>query len=114
MKSIEFAYWLQGYFETCDVEFINRNQISTIQNHLEMVEILEGKEQLPFCFWLRGLLDGVETADLSLTQTKLIKERLNMLFEHVVSLQKQNENNPINRSRGMSLEVNESSQLIKC
>lgn len=85
MKSIEFVYWLQGCFEMGDVTSFNEEQFSTIEKHLKMVEIVEAKQQLPFCFWIRGIVDTQENRSLDKRITKIIKERLNSIFEHAVN-----------------------------
>jgi len=85
MKSIEFIYWLQGSFEMGNVSSFDENQVSLIKKHLKMVEILEAKQQLPFCFWLRGVLESQEKEVLDVRVTEIIKNKLNSIFEHVVS-----------------------------
>jgi hypothetical protein len=84
MKSIEFVYWLQGCFEMSDIEEFNVEQVALIEKHLKMVEIVEAKQQLPFCFWLRGVLESQETKALDKRVTGIIKNKLNSIFEHVV------------------------------
>lgn len=85
MRSIDFIYWLQGCFEMSDVTEFDESQFTMIENHLKMVEILESKQQLPFCFWIRGIVDSQENRSLDKRVTKIIKERLNSIFEHVVN-----------------------------
>lgn len=84
MKSIEFVYWLQGCFEMGDVTSFNEEQFSTIEKHLKMVEIVEAKQQLPFCFWLRGIMEIQESKNLDVRVTKIVKDKLNSIFQHVV------------------------------
>ena len=38
-----------------------------------------------FCLWLRGCLDINEGNELSQKQIKIIKEKLNSIFEHIVN-----------------------------
>lgn len=37
MKSRDFCYWLQGFFELADPETLTLDQIQTVRNHLNMV-----------------------------------------------------------------------------
>lgn len=37
MKSRDFCYWLQGYFELATQDKITIDQVKTIQRHLSMV-----------------------------------------------------------------------------
>jgi hypothetical protein len=39
MKSVEFCYWLQGYFEidACNGRSLTEAQVKTIQKHLALV-----------------------------------------------------------------------------
>lgn len=37
MKSTEFCYWLQGFFEISDAKTLTPKQVEIIQNHLKLV-----------------------------------------------------------------------------
>ena len=37
MKSTEFAYWLQGFFELSETNTLSERQVETIKNHLKLV-----------------------------------------------------------------------------
>ena len=37
MKSTEFAYWLQGFFELSESNTLTEKQVETIKNHLNLV-----------------------------------------------------------------------------
>ncbi len=37
MKSTEFCYWLQGFFEISDSNSLNEKQVEMIKNHLQLV-----------------------------------------------------------------------------
>lgn len=37
MKSRDFVYWLQGYFEISGHETLNSDQVRAIRNHLNLV-----------------------------------------------------------------------------
>lgn len=110
MKSIEFMYWLQGYFEVCEVETLTKDQLVKVKNHLKMAEITDKENVLPFCTWLKGFLDSVETEVPTANQTIKIKNKLNNLFEHVI----EEKPAPIQRSSGMQLNPSERSVLVKC
>lgn len=111
MKSIEFMYWLQGYFEVCDCEKLTTEQLKKVKNHLKMVEITDGKELWPFCSWLQGFLVAIEDNDITVKQTQNIKNKLNSIFEHIVE-EKINMQNP--RGNGQRLDPSNSNVLIKC
>jgi hypothetical protein len=113
MKSIEFMYWLQGYFEVSDSESLTKEQVQKVRNHLKMAEITEGREQLPFCHWLNGVLDMIPSNEMTKEQCSVIKNKLNFVFDHVVD-RKINEQNNIPSNPGLQLNPSESSVLIKC
>lgn len=111
MHSIEFMYWLQAYFEVCDVEQIKKPELDKIKNHLKMVDLVDGIQIFPFCTWLKGFLDSLETDIPSISQTTKMKNKLNNLFEHVVVAQVEEEEK---ESYGMQLSPSEISPLINC
>jgi len=37
MNSLEFAYWLQGFFELANPKTLNETQVQIIREHLDMV-----------------------------------------------------------------------------
>lgn len=41
MKSTEFAYWLQGFFELSETNSLSERQTEMIKNHLKLVFIHE-------------------------------------------------------------------------
>lgn len=106
MQSIEFMYWLQAYFEVCEVEQIKKEQLDKIKNHLKMVDIVDGHQILPFCTWLKGFLDNLETDIPSISQTTKVKNKLNNLFEHVVVAQEEHSN--------VQLSSSSPNYLVKC
>jgi len=114
MKSLEFMYWLQGYFEVCECEQLTEVQVTKIKNHLKMVEITDGKELWPFCSWLQGFLVALEGQIPSVSQTKSIKDRLNGIFDHVVEEKIQEKEYYQYPRTGMQLNPSEVSELIKC
>lgn len=47
MKSRDFCYWLQGYFEISDSKALNPAQVEVMRNHLAMVFIHEIDPSFP-------------------------------------------------------------------
>ncbi len=47
MKSRDFCYWLQGYFELAKPTELRLNEIEEIKNHLKMVFIHEIDSSFP-------------------------------------------------------------------
>ena len=41
MKSTEFCYWLQGFFELSDLKDLTLKQVECIKNHLNLVFLHE-------------------------------------------------------------------------
>lgn len=41
MKSVEFCYWLQGFFEVANPKSINDEQLDMIKRHLNLVFVHE-------------------------------------------------------------------------
>jgi len=41
MRSQEFAYWLQGFFELSDAKNLTEDQVKIIKNHLKLVFFYE-------------------------------------------------------------------------
>jgi len=37
MNSVDFCYWLQGYFEISEAKTVNAAQVEIIKNHLNLV-----------------------------------------------------------------------------
>ena len=37
MNSIDFCYWLQGYFELSDVKMLDAKRVEILKNHLNLV-----------------------------------------------------------------------------
>lgn len=109
MKSKEFLYWLQGLFELCEIKELNETQVKTIQRHLQMVEVVEKGLQYPFCFWIRGVLETHEKIDERVT--KIIKDKLNNLFTHVVE---DNLKNSKQSDNTFDLSNQNESALVRC
>lgn len=47
MKSRDFCYWLQGYFELASAQGLTKEQVDTIKAHLSMVFIHEIDPSFP-------------------------------------------------------------------
>lgn len=41
MKSTEFVYWLQGFFELSEAKTLTESQVEMIKNHLKLVFVHE-------------------------------------------------------------------------
>ena len=41
MKSVEFCYWLQGFFECAEPDALTPRQVETIKKHLALVFVHE-------------------------------------------------------------------------
>ena len=37
MNSIDFCFWLQGYFEIANSDSLSNEQVATVKKHLELV-----------------------------------------------------------------------------
>lgn len=109
MKSNEFMYWLQGFFELCEDKQLNSEQVTKIKNHLKMVVITDKTSILPFCAWLNGFFEAIETDCLTEIQTNKIKIRLSGIFVHVVE-----EPRIRQHTGGMNINPAETNILIKC
>lgn len=92
MKSVEFCYWLQGYFELGPHASgaLLPDQCLAIRNHLKLVEKVEGKLS-GFPAWLDAVLDVHESglmADraegLESRAVKRITSKLALVFEHEI------------------------------
>jgi len=94
MKSIEFCYWLQGYFELTDADEpqiplkVTTKQIAVIKNHANLV--IETHKQSkaktpiqPFIHWILGVLECMEIKNEA-HYYNMIKTRLSKEFEHVI------------------------------
>ena len=102
MKSTDFAYWLQGFFELSHLTeaprplelVLQKNHYECIQDHINLVKTYEGEKVLPFVHWLEGFIAGYlvsSTTDDSNTgykqavnTTKEIQTRLGNLFAHEI------------------------------
>lgn len=41
MKSVNFIYWLQGFFEIADAKTLSEDQVAMVRRHLNMVFVHE-------------------------------------------------------------------------
>ncbi len=89
MKSRDFCYWLQGYFELsapCNslATDLSVEQSGIVRQHLNMVLIHEGPQANPFCHWLHGFFQGIVGQRASEEQVALIQRRLTDVFVHEI------------------------------
>ena len=90
MKAVEFAYWLQGYFElsiggaTSVVPVVlSEKQIQIIKNHLALVREVDRDNS--FTSWLNGILEAIELGlKIDEKATAKIQEHLNNCFQHEI------------------------------
>ena len=109
MKSGEFMYWLQGYFELTEATSLDEKQTIIIKRHLDMVKYHEKNKMHEFCAWFAGFLDLAKPSKIEEDEVMKIREKLDSFIQHVVPAQP---SPPIRR--GMSLDPYESSVMIKC
>ena len=84
MKSTEFCYWLQGFFElTQDTTHLSKKQSYLIAKHLALVFEHEAHPN-EFCCFLNGFYQLNEICDLAPWQTSIIKEKLSQIFVHSI------------------------------
>lgn len=93
MKSRDFVYWLQGYFELAKPVELSTDALILIRRHLDMVKVHEGRNTSSIVSWLDGVLSHVPANidELSLrgafavtAPTDLIRDRLADEFIHVI------------------------------
>ena len=92
MKTIEFCYWLQGYFELRDNgSALTHKQLECIAKHIKLVQEVEGKLAGSIVHWISGLIDGINTSEslpeelqseILANTTELIRARLHEVFQH--------------------------------
>ena len=93
MTKRDFLYWLQGFFEISgkDTLTITHKQVGIIHKHVRLVEQTPGYVAGEFIdsisstckLYLKwNLQEG-----FSVSETLLIREKLNTLFEHVIDVQ---------------------------
>lgn len=84
MKSRDFCYWLQGFFELSEIDSLSVEQVSIVARHLAMVVVHEGDRRMSFCHWLDGVLSMHEKSRLDEKATALVRSKLNEVFLHVI------------------------------
>lgn len=89
MKSTEFCYWLQGYFEIAGPEAtLDRpGSLDLMTRHLELVRHHQGSgassESARFCLWFEGFIEASRdlTPDgFGLSATRIIRSKLSDAF----------------------------------
>jgi len=94
MKSVEFCYWLQGYFElTENLTLINESQTNCIKQHLKLVakyelEKLQANLKFTkaqsFCCDLMFELEEFNYTEISGLFLKGVKIELHNVFKHEI------------------------------
>lgn len=85
MKSTEFCYWLQGYFELKKEKALSfdEDQTQSVKNHLEMV-FAHDPQPMQFCAFLRGYFTISEPVIIEESQAKIIHEELSKTFKNEI------------------------------
>lgn len=85
MKSTEFCYWLQGYFELKkeQVADFNEDQTQTVKNHLNMV-FAHDPQPMQFCAFLRGYFTISDPITINEVEAKLIQQELQKTFKNEI------------------------------
>ncbi len=111
MTGESFCYWLQGYFEIGGpgITHLDVQQIVTIKVHLKLVNAHDPDTKIGFIQWLpKAFALADENGCLEADAIKLIRDRLNTVFTHVIdpSHGPQEHQNLLN-------EIHEQSQPVK-
>lgn len=86
MRSSEFCYWLQGYFELRGAdEPLSDRQLVLVRKHLALVKKVEGTRLRGFPAWLEPVLDVVGADEPCDEKThKAIVKKLGEAFKHEI------------------------------
>ena len=84
MLSVEFAYWLQGYFEisTTEIKELSVSQVEMIHKHLDLVFKCD-KTPSAFCLWFKGFLEAGDKP-MKEKHVLILKAKLQGEFQHVI------------------------------
>jgi len=85
MQSIDFCYWLQGWFELEEPKNMNSTQLQTISEHLALVFEYDAQPNR-FCQSLQGFLAFNEdiAQGMSVQQTQILKHMLEDTFRNEI------------------------------
>jgi hypothetical protein len=83
MKSTEFCYWLQGWFEFEKPKQANEKQTKAIKEHLDLVFKYEKKPN-DFCAFLKGYFVFTQPKMINLEQLILIQQELTNTFKNEI------------------------------
>lgn len=85
MQSIDFCYWLQGWFELEEPKNMNSTQLETISEHLALVFEHDAQPNR-FCQSLQGFLAFNEdiAQGMSVQQTQILKHMLEDTFRNEI------------------------------
>jgi hypothetical protein len=85
MQSIDFCYWLQGWFELEEPKNMNSTQLQTISEHLVLVFEYDAQPNR-FCQSLQGFLAFNEdiAQGMSVQQTQILKHMLEDTFRNEI------------------------------
>lgn len=94
MNCREFCYWLQSSFELMDAKEFNEEQTQLIKIELNNALKDNGTVLRNYCVELKGYFDLVQPTIIDQKTTKLLKEKLDKLFVHIVPLMNKDEYAP--------------------
>ena len=83
MDSLNFCYWIQGYFEITNPKEIGVKETETIYNHLKLTLRCDDEPE-KFVVWLNGYYELAKPKSIDRKTTQLIKDRLNSIFQHEI------------------------------
>lgn len=83
MKSIEFCYWLQGWFELTDPKSISPEKTDMIKSHLALVMKYD-TQPYQFCHSLNGLFTIAALTEFNEVQTQKLKKSLSETFLNTI------------------------------
>lgn len=83
MKSSEFAFWLNGWFELQAPRRADEHKTALIRSHLALVFAHE-REPSEFCQWLRELFHHDNPPTLEEETLGAVREHVSREFLHVI------------------------------
>ena len=83
MKSVEFAYWLQGFFELAEPNTaLTPKQVQTIKNHLKLVFLHEIDPSYSDNKTVQAIFQNIHDGKAPLTGLNVTEKPLNHITEN--------------------------------